>query len=299
MLTNTKVLELRTHLLSHVRPFTKETTVLEAAELLSKHHHHSAPVMDGKTVIGFVDWRDIIFGFLKELAGETGTKDWRELEKRADVGQACKKFMSSLVKPLINASHADAMERFGLQSTLLDLATEMTGRRLHHVAIMDDNKGIDSIFSLSDLIHFVASSAMKFPHKSAADVCISPVVSLCEDEPVIRALQLLSEKQVTSLAVLDVNGFVVGNFSCSDLADVASEDFSKDLFVPLHQLALSRARVLSRKPQAPIVVQKGTALKTVALRMASFRVHHIYVVDESGRPVGIISGFEILKQFVQ
>ena len=125
---------------------------------------------------------------------------------------------------------------------------------------------------------------------TAADLMSANPISLRAEATVRQALALLTEHNYGAAPVIDEAGRPIGVLSRSDLLvhdrekgehpDAERDDATRvrDLMTPT---------VLSVKPGAPV--------RQVVGEMLSLKVHHLFVVDNSGALVGVISPYDILR----
>jgi CBS domain-containing protein len=110
------------------------------------------------------------------------------------------------------------------------------------------------------------------------------VISVTATEPVRRAVELLAEKRIGALPVME-DGQVVGIFSERDL---------------LYGLASDGAAMLDRRigdvmTAPPITVESGLPILTALSLMTRRRVRHLPVVD-GGSMIGFVSIGDLVKK---
>lgn len=96
-----------------------------------------------------------------------------------------------------------------------------------------------------------------------------------------RVISLMKEYRITALPVLDDEGQCVGVFTASDLV--------KDEVSRYTVGELMSTRLATAAPEMPIVEAAGAMLRN--------RVHHLPVVDEEQRLVGIVASMDLLAAF--
>jgi len=128
-------------------------------------------------------------------------------------------------------------------------------------------------------------------------------------ELLINAFAKINLDRVSGIAVVDDDGVLVGNISASDLK-FAKFSNPKDLLLELTHpieefLTPPKEGLLSwffgsgRKGRLfePIVVKPGDTLQEVMEKCATNKIHRVYVVDNSGRPLYVVSLGDIIAQF--
>ena len=103
-------------------------------------------------------------------------------------------------------------------------------------------------------------------------------------EPVSKAIATMSENQVGCLLVIDDQGDLVGIFTERDVLNRFSSDRSR-LPDPVGEFMTS----------APVTVSQDDSIAYALHAMDLGGYRHLPVVDEDGRPTGIISVRDILR----
>jgi CBS domain-containing protein len=137
------------------------------------------------------------------------------------------------------------------------------------------------------------------------DVMTTDVVTVPPDMPYKAVADLLVERRVSAVPVVDATGHVLGVVSESDL--LAKLEYADR--VPRHPLSARRMRYESRKAAgdtaaelmtSPAVTVLDTATVTRAARlMHAGRIKRLPVVDRTGRLVGIVSRRDLLGLYTQ
>ncbi len=135
---------------------------------------------------------------------------------------------------------------------------------------------------------------------TAQDVMADDVLVLSEDMSLATAACLLSQAQITGAPVVNENGRCVGVLSATDFLRRASE---KDAVGPpcvgsdsqmVARDGENREDVRDYMSVDPVLVAPETALSTLANRVLNAHKHRAIVVDERGRPIGIVSASDVL-----
>jgi CBS domain-containing protein len=139
-----------------------------------------------------------------------------------------------------------------------------------------------------------------------ADVMTTDVVSVDEDAPFREIVDLLAERGVSAVPVLDAAGHVVGVVSQADLlhrVELTAHPCDGYLFEGARRRAgrekamAATARDLMSQPA--LTVTAYVSVSEGARRMDEAEVKRLPVVDEQGRLVGIVSRGDLLKVFRQ
>ena len=141
------------------------------------------------------------------------------------------------------------------------------------------------------------------------DVMSRDVVTIQASDSIHEALTLMGENRVSALPVVDRQNRCVGILSTSDLVDmtrdVDDDLYHLDLVDPtsrrflLDKLAhsLGSETVQSFMSEGVMTVGDETTLARATREILRNRVHHLPVVDEHERLIGIISTMDILAEF--
>jgi CBS domain-containing protein len=111
----------------------------------------------------------------------------------------------------------------------------------------------------------------------------TPVIAVIASDPAACAADLLVERHLTGLPVVDPDGHVVGIVSDLDLIRVLRHG------VDLHEVPV--AEVMDARP---LFVEPETDLGTVVDLMDEWRVRRLPVC-EGGRVVGVVSRGDVLR----
>ena len=117
----------------------------------------------------------------------------------------------------------------------------------------------------------------------AEDVMTMEPVTVGPETTLAEAARLMWERRIGSLLVVDDEGRLRGIITERDLVFAVSEAWDPN-----------RHTVLEVMTENPITVERDADILTVVRKMRDANVRHMPVVDENGRPVGIISYRDVL-----
>ena len=137
------------------------------------------------------------------------------------------------------------------------------------------------------------------------DVMTRLVVTLDESASMRSAARALREADVTGAPVVDAEGRVVGVLSAMDFVEQATDDSSvhppvTEVLVRDHPTGPYRIeRVCEDKVgmhMATFVqtVDQSESLRNASREMCLARLHRLIVVDDRGRPVGVVCPLDLL-----
>jgi CBS-domain-containing membrane protein len=145
------------------------------------------------------------------------------------------------------------------------------------------------------------------------DVMRPDVITTPASAELSQAAALMHGNQVNCLPVVDDQGRCVGVLTASDFVTrfaehasstrpLAGEAMSLTQCGPCHSLLLDETPqdyVRPRMSPAVQTVTKETPILTAARLMSGARLHHLIVLDNSCRPVGVISSWDIVAAMVR
>ena len=116
----------------------------------------------------------------------------------------------------------------------------------------------------------------------AKDLMKTSLVTLPPSEPVYKAAKLMKEHNIGSILVIDA-GKLVGIFTERDLVRLVADGNPLDISIG----DVMTKDLVTAKPDDPAI--------TVICRMAEHNIRHVPVIDDEGKPVGIISGRDVMR----
>jgi len=115
------------------------------------------------------------------------------------------------------------------------------------------------------------------------DVMTKSLVTVAPSASVREAARKMFEKRVGSVLIVGDDGRLLGIFTERDLVKVVAE--GKPLETPVSE-------VMSKDL---VVAKESDSVASVASRMLEKWIRHMPVVDDSGKPVGIVSIRDVLR----
>jgi CBS-domain-containing membrane protein/PII-like signaling protein len=130
------------------------------------------------------------------------------------------------------------------------------------------------------------------PHR-AADVMTAAPVTARPEMSLAKAAALLADHGLTRIPVLDPNDRLVGIVSRSDLLRTVAETLRQPAASPRPPVS-ARGRAGEAMRQDVVTVQRETPLAETLDRLLGVVERRVVVVDEAGRPLGIITDGDVL-----
>lgn len=122
-----------------------------------------------------------------------------------------------------------------------------------------------------------------------ADVMTIDPIVVSVDATIEEAEELLRVHRITGLPVVDLSGRLAGVISQTDLLYLAVPTIQA--LIRHHESGLRVGEVMS----VPAVTIEATAsIRHAARRMHDERLHRLVVMDDHGRPVGVISAMDFV-----
>lgn len=149
---------------------------------------------------------------------------------------------------------------------------------------------------------------MTTPTKICVQECMTPnVVTVSEDTYLADAIRLMETKCLAALPVVDTDGCLRGVLTSSDLVSLMRELQGNVSIFPLvsesargtlaNALAVDNETMTvydAMKTEVATISQQAT-LRDAACCLLENLCHHLPVIDESRKPVGIISTTDIVR----
>ena len=116
-----------------------------------------------------------------------------------------------------------------------------------------------------------------------ANIMSSALVAAVPWLPASRLVELMVDENIGAVPVIDDDGSPLGIVTRSDVLE--EDELNLDGEV-------TAAELMRR---SPLTVYPTTPIAEAARLMARQRVHHLLVVDGSGRLVGMVSSFDVVR----
>ncbi len=129
----------------------------------------------------------------------------------------------------------------------------------------------------------VFKRSIRYTPVKAADIMSSPPVTTGEDVMIEEVARLMWDKGVGSILIVSSDNKLVGILTERDM-----------LYASSHLLIGKNVQAKSLMSKNLVTASPDEELASVVEKMRDFNIRHIPVVDEDGRPLGVISSRDIL-----
>jgi len=291
-----------------------ENSIYAALMILIENKILSAPVMKGvsQECIGFVDVLDLACA-LVEIAEKT--KAYEKKTKVPDIEDENwegKLLVDSLdAKSVTDFSQRDKFVKLNEKDSALKAAKILIDENLHRLAIVNDKEELIGVLTLSGICEYISEEhavSMEELESTVNDLKLPKTVyTIKSTEKAIDAFRRMRETRVSGLGVVDENNNLVDAISASDLMlwtewiaagqpfifpDITS--LGKDIKTFLED---SRAqREISKR--GPLTVELSARIVDVIGDLLIENVHRFFVVDDTNRPVSVVTFDRILDYLI-
>jgi CBS domain-containing protein len=183
------------------------------------------------------------------------------------------------------------------EDSLLTVSEKMRRYRIHHMPVLDvDQSSVVAVLSHRALLHHIlarfSDSRRLFyqPLYSLGVGSFGDVVVVPEAASVISVLNVLAERRISSVPIVNAGGQVVDVYSRDDVAFLANDPTLNVLDAPVGEVR--RAQIQMMGPSTPLVTchRYDTLHRCLELFAATDgRCERLICVDEHNRCTGIVS----------
>ncbi|EEC77160.1 hypothetical protein OsI_15626 [Oryza sativa Indica Group] len=202
--------------------------------------------------------------------------------------------------------------------TFLTMLLLLSKYRMKSLPVVDiGGDKIENIITQSSVVHMLAECVglpwfESWGTKKLSELGL-PLMKPCklvkvnEDQPVLKAFQLMREKGVGGLPVMDTSGTkAIGNISIRDVQYLLTapniyKDYrtitAKDFLTAVRQ-HLQEQHEASPLLGSVITCRRDDEVKDIILKLDSEKIHRIYVIDDKGNTEGVITLRDIISKLV-
>lgn len=285
----------------------KSASLPEVLQLLTKHDIRSVPVVDKEKnrLLGLVDMIDIItfiVRFAEECHGLPAAQrnfEWfsEQLQKS---GQTISQIagLSGEKSKLIPVMHG---------TSIYDVMQIMVTNGVQRVPVLHpQTNNLENFITQSTLIQYFAKNSAKlgkYGEYTLSELGFKPkhVYSVKENGLAIEAFKMMSEHKITGVPIVDSDGSIITNISSRDLRNVLTDpNFFEKLQLPAERFASdlkSKSFLHNAETMYPKICCKfSNKFAEVLHKLAATKIHRIYVVENTEKPVSVISLDDIVSK---
>ncbi|KAH9253757.1 hypothetical protein BASA81_008375 [Batrachochytrium salamandrivorans] len=292
--------------------FPASATLGEALHELAQNGILSAPVWDGKKYLGFVDVFDLMtLAVGVDVLTHLLPQDY--VSKRPKTAKDVE-FQKELT---LNEALGDG-EGFNPwcpveEGAPLQLVVKLLATKARRVPVLSSSTGrVVQIISQSQIAQILADYVDKakiLDHDQTLTKTgfgLKPVYSVKDTDLARDAFQLMAEKSISSVCVVDSKtGEVVTALSTKDirllpkLESVTVSEEKSPFDLTTIQFAQQIRKEEYKTKAACVVVELDSTLLTVLAKLAATKVHRVFVVNGQRQPVGVISVSDVVVALQQ
>jgi CBS domain-containing protein len=274
-------------------------SMADALRVISDNLIISVPVVDGNRCVGIVDNTTVLHFLAKQVES---VKEWMAFsEERFE-------------ELLAGISLKDAMEGVKRESLVLTSEKSNVQSLLKffssgscHRCVVHKSNGF-SVCTQLDVVMYINEKLKSNPElyklvdgtrlmenlKSRS--IMDQTITIRKDQMVFEAINVMSEKNVPALAVIDAqkDGQIVGNFSATDLLALK--------YCELNELALTVEQYLAQyspNSLSPVTIEEdGTTLANGIELFSQLGIHRLWIVDSeefAKVPLGVVTLTDTIK----
>jgi len=210
--------------------------VIDVLKELTKRGHLSAPVLNKRkdSLIGFIDLADIVLKFTQKITNKDVDYDYYDLLDNDD------KFKDLQVYEIINEKRNPRII-LGKNHTLYFVLEIFTrDHNIHRIPIVDNNDKLINLITQRQIIQYLYENINNVGSNSKRPIhmfrnSIKYVHCIKEEDEAIKGFQLMTEKEIGGVGVLNNKNEIIGTISLQDLKIIVQD---KQLFRRLYKKKL-------------------------------------------------------------
>jgi predicted transcriptional regulator len=261
----------------------------EILQVFSSNNVASLPVWDEerKCWLGIIDMLDVIWAH-GMLDWSATTLDMRELFDRFQKN-------GSTARTIVDQSPRSKRVIFICPGeSLLSAMHYLT--ESHRILIGPKNATEPSKFHLlsqMDIVRQLAKSDLGIYSQRKIEELFPPkdVCHVLEDDIARDAFQIMFEKNLGALAVVNKEGILTATLSTTDLKSL-NFDTIGNIMLPVKSFLLA---AYGMKPAVPIVAKPHAHLEDLLPKLLIAKVHRVWTTNSAERPTGVITLSDIIK----
>jgi CBS domain-containing protein len=278
-------------------------SVKDALGVFATNNISSAPIVQDKKLLGFVDVLDILAHLIR-VASQPLSSFYQELSRNLSTDDMEFLYQRTQHFNLVGILNINNLSRLNptyvLQpDTPLKEALRIMKERVHRIGVVSENGELIGVLTQSDIIHrFGGQMGPKLDKPVGHMTSLTEkVVAIPAMTTAIDAFIRMHKRKLSALAIIDEDGKLVGNLSASDLKGLVNFPFPR-----LLELLPDFLRTIRNQNEKSvdylISVRESDTLKEAWQRMCKDHVHRVYVVDNNNKPIGVASMQDLIQEMV-
>jgi len=278
-------------------------TLDKALNILSSNKIYSAPVFSphAKKYVGIVGYSDLVAHVV------------RLYDKQPNLTELTSQFFITQVKHVVNESKRNLFHPVPEGTPLYDIV-KILATGVYRVPIVDkhDSNKIINIITQSGVVQFLSKHINTLGPRAKQTIHelgigLNNIVKVDHDKLAIEAFRLMQNKQISAVAVVDERGVLTNTLSISDIKYVGIEEGRKfrSLLLPVIDYIshVKQSEPLDSKWDGStmfpaIHCYTDYTLEKAIMKIASTKVHRLFVVNQDDHPIGTISLRDIMVELV-
>mmetsp|Transcript_5221 Transcript_5221/g.14018 ORF Transcript_5221/g.14018 Transcript_5221/m.14018 type:complete len:322 (+) Transcript_5221:32-997(+) len=282
-----------------------DASIEAACEVLATNGILSALVVapDGEGFAGVFSYRSLLHYFLKQYpAGEDAPPSLASLDLRA-----------ALMKATPDIKAADFCRERNREIHILRPeqplkdAVELFGSGIHRCSVVDSNSAVKGVLSQSLALRYIAQHLIELkdvvgkPISSFDALGAKPAIYIESRRNVIEGMELMYKHKLSAVAVVDNAGKLSGNLSLSDIKYVFRTRSYQMLWYTVASFVKLLREKMSLEQNAGMDtfpffdITRDKSLNLAIQKIVATRVHHLWIVNQEGKPTGVISITDVMR----
>jgi CBS domain-containing protein len=281
-----------------------DNTPLRAAfQRLVENKIQAAPIVHNTTgqAIGLLSLKDLVLHLLSYFTKE-------DLHSNNFTNLIMSKDLFNQQTVMDVKSRTEALVTIKESQTILEAAEEMIKKSVHRVLVLDEHNKPSNLITQSRVLKLAAVNMDSIPgaHKTLREVPIGAksVVVVNKNEHVRHAFDIIKDNNINAIGVVDDKGVLIGSLSTSDIKFLGYDVRFFKLLSNTVESYLNGIRIYDKyrtipSDRDPITCTQDASLASVLNTLLYYGIHHMYIVDVEGKPIGIVSLQDILTEFIK
>jgi CBS domain-containing protein len=207
-------------------------------------------------------------------------------------------FQSTVCSQIANNSRPTNNPYYGVMETdnlSITINTMVGLDNIPRLPVINSQGNFEGIITQSKVVQFLSEHIHKYPvrDKTLADLLFSykPVYSLPSSTILKDAFMKMVEERISGVAVIGINGELVGNISASDIKVIGYDA----LLMEKLNRPISAVMGLAQNKLKPVTVHTNTTIQQIFQIFNEEKLHRIYVSDSPTELVGVLNLVDLLK----